>query len=199
MMLGGTAMQAAGASAVAGASGTIAASHPPSYYGLEDARRDDAMLRTTMLEAHNGERRTLSLAPLVWDDALAQDAARYARSMARTGRFAHSARQDRAIPSGENLWTGSRGFFAYDVMVGSFLAEKRYWRRGGRLPEISTTGHWQDVGHYSQMIWRGTQKLGCALGEGAQFDFLVCRYYPAGNVFGMGPLDDPAPMLARGD
>ena len=52
-----------------------------------------------------------------------------------------------------------------------------------------TTGNWEDVGHYTQMIWRGTRRVGCALGEGAQYDYLVCRYYPAGNVYGMSPFD----------
>lgn len=43
--------------------------------------------------------------------------------------------------------------------------------------------------HYSQMIWRDTKKLGCALGEGANADYLVCRYFPAGNIFGKVPLE----------
>lgn len=172
--------------------------HPASYYGLAQAARDEGRLRAVMLDRHNAERESLGLAPLEWDAALAADAARYAESMARSGRFAHSTAADRAIPSGENLWMGSRGLYDYQTMVGGFIDEKRYWRRGGRLPDISTTGRWQDVGHYSQMIWRGTRKLGCALGEGADFDYLVCRYVPAGNMFGQGPLDGPSPMLAAG-
>ena len=84
---------------------------------------------------------------------------------------------------------GPRRLYDYEVMIGAFLDEKRLFRRGGKLPNLSVTGRWEDVGHYSQMIWRGTRKVGCALAEGQNYDYLVCRYFPAGNVFGKGPLD----------
>jgi hypothetical protein len=49
------------------------------------------------------------------------------------------------------------------------------------------------------MIWRGTRKVGCALGDGANYEYLVCRYFPAGNAFGKGPMDaDAAIELASG-
>lgn len=162
---------------------------PASYYGMEEADRDDGLFRDVMLGMHNDERESLGLSPLAWDSALAADAARYAREMARTNIFRHSVRSGRAIPSGENLWMGSRGLYDYEVMVGSFLDEKRLFRRSGKLPDISVTGRWEDVGHYTQIIWRSTQKIGCALAAGQSYDYLVCRYFPAGNVFGMGPLD----------
>lgn len=182
------------------AGAAVAQSRTAAYYGMEEAERDDGLLRDVMLDMHNEERDSLGLAPLEWDDALASDARAYARTMARTGVFAHSNRASRSVPSGENLWMGTRGLYDYEVMVGGFLDEKRLFRRGGRLPNISTTGRWQDVAHYTQIIWRTTRKLGCALGEGAGNDYLVCRYFPAGNAFGQGPLDaDSGPrVLASG-
>ncbi|BAI97654.1 hypothetical protein Sj15T_20820 [Sphingobium sp. TA15] len=162
---------------------------PASYYGLEEADRDEGLMRDVVLGMHNEERESLGLSPLAWDSALAADAARYARQMAQTNIFRHSARASRAVPSGENLWMGSRGLYDYEVMVGSFLDEKRLFRRSGKLPDLSVTGRWEDVGHYTQIIWRGTRKVGCALAEGQSYDYLVCRYYPAGNVFGRNPLD----------
>lgn len=170
---------------------------PASYYGMEEADRDDGLLREVVLGMHNEERESLGLSPLAWDSALAADAARYAQQMARTNIFRHSPRTGRALPSGENLWMGSRGLYDYEVMVGSFLDEKRYFRRGGKLPDVSSTGRWEDVGHYTQIIWRGTRKVGCALAEGQSYDYLVCRYYPAGNMFGMGPLDQDDSMPSQ--
>ncbi|WP_318011110.1 CAP domain-containing protein [Sphingobium sp. 3R8] len=168
---------------------------PAAYYGMAEAARGDSLLRAVMLDAHNGERASLGLPLLDWDDALAADAARYADDMAHSGVFRHSPRTGRTIPSGENLWMGPRRLYGYQAMVGSFLDEKRFTRIAGKLPDLSSTGRWQDVGHYTQMIWRGTRKIGCALGEGANADYLVCRYFPAGNAFGRGPLDaDAAPM-----
>jgi len=46
-------------------------------------------------------------------------------------------------------------------------------------------GRWDQVGHYSQMIWPGTDRVGCAVRSSARSDYLVCRYSPAGNVFGV--------------
>lgn len=162
---------------------------PASYYGMEEAARDDGLLRDVALGLHNDERYALGLEPLVWDEGLALDAEAYARQMARTGVFRHSPRASRAMPSGENLWMGPRRLYDYAVMIGAFLDEKRLFRRGGQLPDVSVTGRWEDVGHYTQMIWRGTRKVGCALAEGQNDDYLVCRYFPAGNSFGKGPLD----------
>jgi hypothetical protein len=168
-----------------------------SFYGMEEAPRGEALLRQAMLEGHNGERAALGLAPLEWDDALAADAARYAADMARTGVYRHSPRGARAIPSGENLWMGPRRLSSYGAMVQAFLDEKRDFIPTAKLPDFSATGHWQEVGHYTQMIWRGTHKVGCALGDGHDYEYLVCRYFPAGNALGKGPLDaEDGPALA---
>ncbi|MFZ5696195.1 MAG: CAP domain-containing protein [Pseudomonadota bacterium] len=165
---------------------------PAAYYGMEEAPRGEPLLRAVMIDAHNGERALVGVPPLEWDEALAVDAARYAADMAQSGAFRHSPRGSRAIPSGENLWMGPRRLYGYGVMVGAFLDEKKLFRTEGKLPDLSTSGRWQDVGHYTQMIWRGTRKVGCALGEGANYEYLVCRYFPAGNAFGKGPLDEEA-------
>lgn len=202
MLAGGAhaASESPGKGAAAPAAAVVASTvMPAAYYGMEEAPRGKALLRAVMLDAHNGERASLDLPLLDWDDALAADAGRYADDMARSGQFRHSPRAGRAIPSGENLWMGPRRLYGYEAMVGAFLDEKRLTRISGKLPDMSATGRWQDVGHYTQMIWRGTRKVGCALGEGANADYLVCRYFPAGNAFGKGPLDadDGAPMAER--
>lgn len=167
-----------------------------SFYGMQEAARGDALLRQAMLDAHNGERAALGHAPLAWDDALAADAARYAADMARTGVYHHSSRASRAIPSGENLWMGPRRLYSYQVMAQAFLDEKRNFIPTAKLPDFSTTGHWQEVAHYTQMIWRGTQKVGCAVGDGRDYEYLVCRYFPAGNAYGKGPFDADEATLA---
>ncbi len=163
---------------------------PAAYYGMKEAERSDQLLRDVMLSVHNQERRRFNLPTLSWDPALAADAARYANQMAGNAIFRHSAKTTRAIASGENLWMGPRRLYSYEVMVGSFLNERKYFRNGAKLPDFSTSGRWQDVGHYTQMIWRGTRKLGCALGDGRNYEYLVCRYFPAGNVYGKGPFDE---------
>jgi hypothetical protein len=39
--------------------------------------------------------------------------------------------------------------------------------------------------------------MGCALAEGRDNEYLVCRYFPAGNIFGQRPLDPDPTALSR--
>lgn len=134
---------------------------------------------------HNAERARLGLAPLVWNAGLARDADVYAKLLLQRGVLAHASSSDRR-GNGENLWMGTAGAWNSDAMVGMFLDERRYFRAAA-FPDVSLTGNWTDVGHYSQIVWRDTKEVGCALDSGGGMDVLVCRYFPAGNVFGKMP------------
>jgi len=68
-------------------------------------------------------------------------------------------------------------------MVQLWIDEKRDFKPG-IFPNNSRSGDIEAVGHYTQLVWRATTKVGCALGHGRQFDFLVCRYANPGNVMG---------------
>jgi hypothetical protein len=135
-----------------------------------------------VLAAHNAVRTRAGVAPLVWDPALGEAAAAYAQQMAFTGLFAHSKRQARR-GTGENLWMGTRGAFSLETMVGNWASEGRVFQRGV-FPAVSRTGNWEDVGHYTQIVWPTTTRVGCALASTARTDYLVCRYSPAGNIDG---------------
>ena len=135
-----------------------------------------------ILAAHNAERIRAGVAPLAWDPALGNSAAAYAQQMAMTGVFEHSDRKARR-GIGENLWMGSHGAYSVETMVGSFINEKRYFMPGV-FPNNSTTGNWADVGHYTQLIWPATTRVGCALASTRSTDYLVCHYATAGNIDG---------------
>jgi Cysteine-rich secretory protein family len=136
-----------------------------------------------MLAEHNGERSALGLASLVWDAALAKDAGRWAAQLAAENRFEHAFGDLRRTKQGENLWMGTADAYAYPEMV-SFWLDERKMAKSGVFPDISRTGKWADVGHYSQMIWPTTRKVGCAIARNKEDEFLVCRYFPAGNRIG---------------
>jgi len=135
-----------------------------------------------LLDAHNRERSQKNVPPLKWSPKLAREAQQWAQYLAGQGRMIHASRDQRAH-AGENLWMGSAGDYSAEFMVGAFAAEKRHFRNGA-FPNVSTTGQWRDVGHYTQVIWRGTEEVGCAIARGRNDDFLVCRYWPAGNFYG---------------
>jgi hypothetical protein len=133
-----------------------------------------------VLASHNDERIRLGIAPLAWNPQLAAGANDWARNLAARGLLQHSSNSGGA---GENLWMGTSGAFPPEAMIDAFVGERKHFL-AGRFPAVSRTGRWSDVGHYTQLIWPATRELGCALAHGRHWDVLVCRYYPAGNVFG---------------
>lgn len=138
-----------------------------------------------LLIGHNTERARLRLPLLVWNPALARDARSYAKVLLARGELQHAS-HDARKGHGENLWMGTAGAWDAKGMVDMFLDERRYFRPAA-FPNVSLTGHWSDVGHYSQIVWRETKEVGCALDSAKGLDVLVCRYFPAGNVLGETP------------
>ncbi|HYD37808.1 MAG TPA: CAP domain-containing protein [Allosphingosinicella sp.] len=139
-----------------------------------------------LLAAHNRERSAAGVAPLAWDEELAAEAAAWGASLAASGAFEHAPDTGVEDPQGENLWAGTSGAWSPEEMVGGWIEEKRHFRRG-RFPDNSVTGNFEDVGHYTQLMWRATDRVGCALAAGAAEEVLVCRYRTAGNVVGEAP------------
>lgn len=134
-----------------------------------------------LLEAHNAARDEVGVARLVWSARLAREAQAWAQELARRGHLVHAERGVRG-GAGENLWMGSAGHYSARTMIEGFIAEKRHFTNG-TFPHVSRTGNWREVGHYTQVIWRNTREVGCALAANEHHDFLVCRYFPAGNVY----------------
>ena len=139
------------------------------------------------LAAHNRERAAMGIGPLEWDNELARDAARWANHLTNLGYLEHYPDNPAdADPQGENLWAGTRGYYNVENMVGLWAAEKVNFKPG-IFPANSRSGALEDVGHYTQLIWRSTGRVGCAMAEGAYDEFMVCRYSEGGNIIGRRP------------
>ncbi len=166
----------------AAASASNSAADNSSRSGINHDNRMDDRLAARMLDRHNHERQRLGLPKLKWNRALEREAQQWGRELASRGRLEHADRRTRNS-TGENLWMGSQG--QGDVLVGldMMIDEKKYYRHGN-FPEISSTGKWADVAHYTQIVWRNTQEVGCSVVNDQGWDVLVCRYWPAGNVWG---------------
>lgn len=162
-----------------------AASAQPSGYPSPDQR--------DFLVAHNEARADAGAPPLVWSDRLERDAEDWARHLAARGLYEHSS-PDQRRGQGENLWRGPRDQWSVWDKVGFFIEEKRHFRPGN-FPDISRTGRWNDVGHYTQIIWPETREVGCAIAYTRADEVLVCRYWPAGNIWGQRI--DPRASRAR--
>lgn len=135
-----------------------------------------------LLQSHNKERVRVGAAPLQWSPKLARDAKDWADYLAKRGRMEHASYEKRE-KAGENLWMGTAGYYSAETMIGGFIDEKKDFRPG-KFPDVSRTGKWQDVAHYTQLIWHDTRQVGCAVSRDEVNDFLVCRYFPTGNWIG---------------
>lgn len=135
-----------------------------------------------ILEAHNKYRAEVGVEPLTWSETLADGAQEWADHLASLGgqRLEHSKNRN---GTGENLWMGTSRAYSYTEMVELWGQEKQYFKRG-TFPNVSSTGNWADVGHYTQMIWKDTKEVGCATATAGGNDILVCRYNPSGNYQG---------------
>jgi len=143
---------------------------------------NDQMFADRMLAVHNRERAAVGAPPLNWDPTLAQSAASYGPALQQIGRLVHSPRETRPGQR-ENLAMASTGYFNDEQLAKMWVDEKHHFTPG-LFPNVSRTGYWKDVAHYTQMVWKGTTHVGCALYRGGGNDFLICRYSPPGNADG---------------
>ena len=149
-----------------------AAAYVATSSGLDDAT-------SRILRAHNAARAEVGSPPLQWDPTLALAAASYGPALSRLGRLQHSPRAGRENQR-ENLWMGQQGRFHPEQMVAAWTDEKQLFSPG-QFPNVSRTGRWSDVAHYTQMIWKSTTHVGCAIYRDGAWDYLICRYSPPGN------------------
>lgn len=128
------------------------------------------------------------LPPLEWDPALAQTAAAWAAmcrdTMAPMGLIDHNPNRSQGHPYyvGENIF-GSGGNATAQQAVNAWAAEKANYNYANN----TCNGI---CGHYTQIVWRSTVKLGCAKNTCAGLTYgssIVCNYGPGGNAGGQRP------------
>jgi len=137
-------------------------------------------LNRRLLDLHNQVRADVGVAPLSWSRTLAQQARAWGEALLALGQLEHD-RQRGAV--GENLWAGWGRRFAPEEMIAAWTSEREAYVPGP-YPDVRRFGDTRVVGHYTQMVWRDTTEVGCALSERDDRQVLVCRYSPPGNVRG---------------
>ncbi|XP_013883389.1 peptidase inhibitor 16, partial [Austrofundulus limnaeus] len=141
-----------------------------------------------LVELHNYYRGQVSptasaMLPLKWDSGLKLIAEAYAAKCI----WNHNPELEE---TGENLYAGT-GALDLRVAVEKWFMERLYY-------DFQNNSCDEDkmCGHYTQMVWADTHRVGCAIHscnsmEGLDWDqrtsFLVCNYYPAGNYEGERP------------
>ena len=140
--------------------------------------------------AHNEVRKRVGVASLAWDDSLAATAAAWARRCvdrkAPRGMLDHNPERSAAHDEyvGENLMASTAPVAAREA-VDAWAAEGADYDR-----ERNRCRRGKVCGHYTQLVWSDTERVGCAASVCPRLDFpyvVVCNYGPGGNRNGAPP------------
>ncbi|AWP09978.1 putative peptidase inhibitor 16 [Scophthalmus maximus] len=134
-----------------------------------------------LVELHNHYRGQVSpsasaMMPLRWDPSLKLIAEGHAAKCI----WNHNPELE---DTGENLFAGTGSLDLREALEKWFLENLDYEFQNNSCDEDKMCGH------YTQMVWADTHRVGCAFHlcnnmdglEWERVSFLVCNYYPAGN------------------
>lgn len=132
--------------------------------------------KQNVLIEHNKWRVKHHSPKLMWDETLAE----YAENYAQHCKFQHSGG-----PYGENL---GAGYPSVAVVIDAWYAENEKY-------SYERPGFSMRTGHFTQMIWKATTKVGCGYAvcngkNGTPGTFWVCEYLPRGNVTNQGYFEE---------
>jgi uncharacterized protein YkwD len=123
------------------------------------------------LDAHNRLRAKHCAAPLTWSKKLADVAQKWANTLRDKGCvFGHSP----GAKYGENLAAGTQGALDPTTTVDMWYDEIKLYK-------FPNGGFSMQTGHFTQVVWRSTQQVGCGHVTCKGNDVYVCNYDPAGN------------------
>lgn len=128
---------------------------------------------TTWLNLHNDKRKAYGVpTTLVWNDKLQRSAQIWANTLAATCTFQHSRG-----PYGENLAMGYSNIGG--VMTAWVDQEAPYYNPGSHTCQGGLCGH------FTQVLWRMSAYLGCAIARCTTgTPIFVCQYVRPGNCNG---------------
>jgi uncharacterized protein YkwD len=115
------------------------------------------------------------LRPIAWNDKIAQGA----QDHANICKIEHSQGKNRKHNStilGENLAYGTYGFYDDQQMVGMWEKEKEYYIHPEKVGKKRPKG--QTTGHYTQIVNKNVNEIGCGCAKCGDNKYCVCRYSP---------------------
>lgn len=131
-----------------------------------------------LLAAHNRVRAEVGVPPLEWSPQLATVAQRWADGLAASKRFAHRPKSQ----YGENLFQVIGTTATAGDVVTAWASERRSYDAGRHACRAGAV-----CGHYTQIVWRKTRKMGCGMAQSGNRQVWVCNYDPPGNWAGERP------------
>lgn len=132
---------------------------------------------TILLDRHNYWREEVNVPPLQWSEELASSALEWASELKKKCQFKHSDTNN-----GENLWKGTTNAYPTSDVVDSWASEKADYKYQKNKCQPGKV-----CGHYTQIVWKTTMKVGCAKMTCDGMTTWICQYDPPGNWIGEKP------------
>ncbi|XP_078503272.1 cysteine-rich venom protein-like [Lissotriton helveticus] len=111
---------------------------------------------------------------MVWS----KESAANAKKVAEKCIFKHSSDKERMIGTtacGENLYKSTKPK-PWEHIIQTWFNEYKNFKYG-----IGAINPEKMIGHYTQVVWNESSKIGCASQQCSGFVLGVCHYAPAGN------------------
>jgi len=131
-----------------------------------------------LIDLHNEVRADVGVGTVAWSNTVASTAQSWANQLGQRG----CDMQHSQSHYGENLFMSWGGNYGAADAVRSWESEKQYYH--GQTIDHS---NYRIFGHYTQIVWRNTQYIGCGKATCGQKIVIVCNYNPAGNYIGQRP------------
>ncbi|XP_065093092.1 uncharacterized protein LOC135713787 [Ochlerotatus camptorhynchus] len=132
-----------------------------------------------VLAEHNQLRAKHSAAPLTLDSTLSKCAQEWANNIASRNCMQHRPNNR----YGENIYAsfGRTNISGVEV-VRLWYNEIKNYRFGQANPT-----NFSQVGHFTQVVWKRSTKLGVGIAKNGTNVYVVCNYSPPGNYGGQYP------------
>lgn len=143
-----------------------------------------------LVEFHNTTRKAVGVDPVKWSPEVAKFAQAWADEIARTGDVKHRSYEEGPWKQkyGENLGWGDGPYTPLGAAK-DWESEIKFYTPGTTIPR--DFGSFK-AGHYTQMVWKTTTKIGAGkaviqAGPFKGWTVHVCNYDPPGNFLGQKP------------
>ncbi|CAG7718729.1 unnamed protein product [Allacma fusca] len=127
------------------------------------------------LEEHNKLRAKHGIGPVSVDEDLNNVAQAWANRLLQKGKMEHSTNG-----FGENVFWASGGSINGAKPCQAWYSEIKDF-------DFNRIDHTPGTGHFTQLLWKSSTKIGIALASGKAGHFVVANYNPPGNFLGQYP------------
>lgn len=142
----------------------------PGLYAQAEPNGDEQ----TLLNAHNGSRDKHCVPALTWSAQLAATAQAWVNRCTRDplypSLFAHDPQRG---------WTGEN--LAWGPSLTAQQAQELWYKEISNY-NFAAPVYSSAVGHFTQLVWRSTTQIGCAMATCGGTVLWSCRYSPPGNM-----------------